>query len=185
MIIALAIIGGYLLGSIPFGLVLTRMAGLGDIRAIGSGNIGATNVLRTGNKGLALATLILDASKGAIAVGIALYFANFNIALIAGFAALVAASFASGYHLVGGGSESAPMRASSARPRTGIVREGLKADSAVLREKPEETAKVVAPLPSGVAVTVLSESGGFTQIRYERQGMSFEGWTPSANLTLR
>lgn len=89
MVIALAIIGGYLLGSIPFGLVLTRMAGLGDIRAIGSGNIGATNVLRTGNKGLALATLILDASKGAIAVGIALYFTNFNIALIAGFAALV------------------------------------------------------------------------------------------------
>ena len=53
------IIGGYLLGSIPFGLLLTRMAGLGDIRSIGSGNIGATNVLRTGNKGLAAATLLL------------------------------------------------------------------------------------------------------------------------------
>jgi glycerol-3-phosphate acyltransferase PlsY len=62
------IIGGYLLGSIPFGLLLTRMAGLGDIRKIGSGNIGATNVLRTGNKGLALATLLLDGGKGALAV---------------------------------------------------------------------------------------------------------------------
>src|SRR4051812_1234038 len=59
---------GYLLGSIPFGLVLTRAAGLGDIRTIGSGNIGATNVLRTGNKGLAAATLILDALKGFVAV---------------------------------------------------------------------------------------------------------------------
>lgn len=59
---------GYLLGSIPFGLLLTRWAGLGDIRAIGSGNIGATNVLRTGNKGLAAATLLLDALKGTAAV---------------------------------------------------------------------------------------------------------------------
>ena len=56
---------GYLLGSIPFGLILTRAAGLGDIRRIGSGNIGATNVLRTGNKGLAAATLLLDGGKGA------------------------------------------------------------------------------------------------------------------------
>jgi glycerol-3-phosphate acyltransferase PlsY len=62
---------GYLLGSIPFGLVLTRAAGLGDIRNIGSGNIGATNVLRTGHKGLALATLLLDGGKGAAAVLIA------------------------------------------------------------------------------------------------------------------
>lgn len=59
---------GYLLGSIPFGLVLCKLAGLGDIRKIGSGNIGATNVLRTGNKPLALATLLLDGGKGAIAV---------------------------------------------------------------------------------------------------------------------
>lgn len=58
----------YLLGSIPFGLVLTRAAGLGDIRAIGSGNIGATNVLRTGRKGLAAATLLLDGVKGVVAV---------------------------------------------------------------------------------------------------------------------
>jgi acyl phosphate:glycerol-3-phosphate acyltransferase len=62
---------GYLLGSIPFGLLLTRAAGLGDIRGIGSGNIGATNVLRTGNKGLAAATLLLDALKGAVAVWLA------------------------------------------------------------------------------------------------------------------
>jgi glycerol-3-phosphate acyltransferase PlsY len=61
-------IGSYLIGSIPFGLILTRMAGLGDIRAIGSGNIGATNVLRTGRRGLAAGTLLLDAAKGALAV---------------------------------------------------------------------------------------------------------------------
>lgn len=61
----------YLFGSIPFGLLLTRAAGLGDIRAIGSGNIGATNVLRTGNKGLAAATLLLDAGKGAVAILVA------------------------------------------------------------------------------------------------------------------
>src|SRR5262249_5265981 len=62
---------GYLLGSIPFGLVITRLAGTGDIRAIGSGNIGATNVLRTGRKGLAALTLILDALKGTLAVIVA------------------------------------------------------------------------------------------------------------------
>ena len=61
----------YLLGSIPFGVVVTRALGLGDVRAIGSGNIGATNVLRTGNKGAAAATLVLDAAKGGVAVLIA------------------------------------------------------------------------------------------------------------------
>lgn len=71
MTIALAAILGYLLGSIPFGLVITKAAGLGDIRSIGSGNIGATNVLRTGRKDLALATLLLDGGKGAIAVLVA------------------------------------------------------------------------------------------------------------------
>jgi glycerol-3-phosphate acyltransferase PlsY len=64
----IALLVGYLLGSIPFGLVLTKAAGAGDVRQIGSGNIGATNVLRTGNKGLALATLLLDALKGTVAV---------------------------------------------------------------------------------------------------------------------
>ncbi|RVA71271.1 glycerol-3-phosphate acyltransferase, partial [Mesorhizobium sp. M7A.F.Ca.US.006.04.2.1] len=59
-----SLVFGYLLGSIPFGLLLTRAAGLGDVRQIGSGNIGATNVLRTGNKGLAAATLLLDVLKG-------------------------------------------------------------------------------------------------------------------------
>jgi len=65
------IVLGYILGAIPFGLLLTRAAGLGDIRAVGSGNIGATNVLRTGKRGLAAATLVLDAAKGAVAVLIA------------------------------------------------------------------------------------------------------------------
>lgn len=67
---ALALALGYLLGSIPFGLILTRLGGAGDLRRIGSGNIGATNVLRTGHRGLAAATLLLDLAKGAAAVGI-------------------------------------------------------------------------------------------------------------------
>ena len=67
-LILLAALVGYLLGSIPFGLLLTKFAGAGDVREIGSGNIGATNVLRTGRKGLAAATLLLDALKGAAAV---------------------------------------------------------------------------------------------------------------------
>jgi acyl phosphate:glycerol-3-phosphate acyltransferase len=80
---------GYLFGSIPFGLLLTRMAGLGDIRAIGSGSIGATNVLRTGNKGLAAATLLLDAGKGAVAVGIFRYLGPPDAALWAGLGAVL------------------------------------------------------------------------------------------------
>jgi glycerol-3-phosphate acyltransferase PlsY len=80
---------GYLFGSVPFGLLLTRFAGLGDIRAIGSGNIGATNVLRTGNKGLALATLLLDAGKGAFAVGLFRYLGPPDAALWAGLGAVI------------------------------------------------------------------------------------------------
>ena len=85
----LAVILGYLLGSIPFGLVLTRLAGHGDIRAIGSGNIGATNVLRTGNKKLALATLLLDGAKGAAAVGLAHLLGQGGLAPLAGGCALL------------------------------------------------------------------------------------------------
>jgi glycerol-3-phosphate acyltransferase PlsY len=82
-------IGGYLLGSIPFGLILTRQAGLGDIRQIGSGNIGATNVLRTGRRDLAAATLAGDAAKGALAVFVAGWLASPVGAAIAGGAALL------------------------------------------------------------------------------------------------
>ncbi len=90
----LAMVTGYLLGSIPFGLLLTRAAGLGDVRAIGSGNIGATNVLRTGHKGLAAATLILDALKGTAAVMLAKYglfghLPALDIGFVAGFGALL------------------------------------------------------------------------------------------------
>ncbi len=71
LLLALTALASYLLGSIPFGIVITRLLGLGDLRQIGSGNIGATNVLRTGNKAAALATLLLDAAKGGVAVLIA------------------------------------------------------------------------------------------------------------------
>lgn len=85
----MALVLGYLLGSIPFGLLLTRAAGLGDIRQIGSGNIGATNVLRTGNKKLAAATLLLDAAKGAFAVLLARSWLGETPAMIAGVAAFL------------------------------------------------------------------------------------------------
>ena len=83
MNIVLALAGGYLLGSIPFGVILTRTFGAGDLRQIGSGNIGATNVLRTGRKGLAAGTLLLDAAKGAVAVCLA-RMVDPQLALIAG-----------------------------------------------------------------------------------------------------
>ncbi|MEF9604472.1 glycerol-3-phosphate 1-O-acyltransferase PlsY [Paracoccus sp. PXZ] len=80
---------GYLLGSVPFGIVITRALGLGDLRRIGSGNIGATNVLRTGNKPAALGTLLLDGGKGAIAVLLARWLAGDDAALVAGAAAFL------------------------------------------------------------------------------------------------
>ena len=80
---------GYLFGSIPFGLILTRLAGTRDLRSIGSGNIGATNVLRTGRKGLAAATLIGDALKGTAAVLIVKWFYGSELALVAGLAAFL------------------------------------------------------------------------------------------------
>jgi glycerol-3-phosphate acyltransferase PlsY len=92
LILLLVAVASYLLGSIPFGLVITRALGLGDLRQIGSGNIGATNVLRTGNRAAAAATLILDAAKGAVAVLLAR-------ALVGPDAAQVAALFAFLGHL--------------------------------------------------------------------------------------
>src|SRR5438045_6513682 len=80
---------GYLLGSIPFGLILTRLAGTQDIRSVGSGNIGATNVLRTGRKGLAAATLLGDAIKGTAAVLIIRHFGGPQLAMIAGLGAFL------------------------------------------------------------------------------------------------
>ncbi|HYD86181.1 MAG TPA: glycerol-3-phosphate 1-O-acyltransferase PlsY [Vitreimonas sp.] len=102
LIFILAAAGGYLLGSIPFGLVITRLSGLGDIRNIGSGNIGATNVLRTGRKDLALATLLLDAGKAAIALLLAREIADMagssaelqrQVGLVAGAAAFIGHCF--------------------------------------------------------------------------------------------
>lgn len=90
----LAGIGGYLLGAVPFGIVIAKLFGLGDLRTIGSGNIGATNVLRTGNKLAAFLTLILDSGKGAIAVGITLYLTDDPFAgYAAGFFAVVGHNF--------------------------------------------------------------------------------------------
>jgi glycerol-3-phosphate acyltransferase PlsY len=88
-IIGLAFVFGYLLGSVPFGLLLTKAAGGPDVRTIGSGNIGATNVLRTGRKGLAAVTLLCDAFKGTVAVLLAAYFAGAEAALFAGLGAFL------------------------------------------------------------------------------------------------
>ena len=87
--IIIGLVVGYLLGSIPFGLILTRLAGSGDIRAVGSGNIGATNVLRTGRKGLAAATLLGDMLKGAGEVLLMRKIGGIDPALAAGFAAVI------------------------------------------------------------------------------------------------
>jgi glycerol-3-phosphate acyltransferase PlsY len=88
-LLPVALIFGYLLGSIPFGLILTRFAGTPDLRSIGSGNIGATNVLRTGRKGLAAATLIGDMLKGTVAVIIAVYYGGPNAAMLAALGAFL------------------------------------------------------------------------------------------------
>lgn len=89
MMIVAGLVVGYLLGSIPFGLLFTRLGGKGDIRDIGSGNIGATNVLRSGSKLLALATLLADAAKGFIAVGVIWHYGSDHAAFLAGLAAFV------------------------------------------------------------------------------------------------
>jgi glycerol-3-phosphate acyltransferase PlsY len=87
-----ALVGGYLLGSIPFGLILTRLGGAGDLRAIGSGNIGATNVLRTGNRLLAFLTLLGDGLKGTVAVLLGAHWGP-ETAIIAGFGAFIGHCF--------------------------------------------------------------------------------------------
>ena len=106
-ILIMCLVGGYLLGSVPYGLVLTRLAGLGDIRKIGSGNIGATNVLRTGRKDLALLTVLCDASKAGVAALLAMNLVpesdmffmgiptqtNLVMALCAGVAAIIGHNF--------------------------------------------------------------------------------------------
>jgi acyl phosphate:glycerol-3-phosphate acyltransferase len=97
-----AIVIGYLLGSIPFGLLLTRFAGTQDLRSIGSGSIGATNVLRTGRKGLAAATLLCDMLKGTAAVLIANHYGGFDAAMLAGFAAFLGHLFPVWLHFKGG-----------------------------------------------------------------------------------
>lgn len=92
-LLGLTVVLAYLLGSIPFGIVMARLFGLGDLRAVGSGNIGATNVLRTGNKPAAFLTLILDAGKGAIAVLVARVLLGEDAAQLAGFAAFLGHCF--------------------------------------------------------------------------------------------
>jgi glycerol-3-phosphate acyltransferase PlsY len=92
----------YLIGSVPFGLILTRIAGAGDLRAIGSGNIGATNVLRTGRKGLAVATLILDVLKGAVPVWLAGRYFGPDMAVVAGLGAVVGHCFPVWLKFLGG-----------------------------------------------------------------------------------
>ena len=91
--VLIAVMISYLLGSIPFGLIMTRFAGIKDIRSIGSGNIGATNVLRSGKKGLAAITLLLDCGKGLLAVYLAEKFLGFSdgnfITLIVGFTCVI------------------------------------------------------------------------------------------------
>ena len=88
-LLALIALGAYLLGAVPFGIVITRGLGLGDLRQIGSGNIGATNVLRTGNRWAALMTLLLDAGKGGIAVVIARQFGPSDAEQLAALAAFL------------------------------------------------------------------------------------------------
>jgi acyl phosphate:glycerol-3-phosphate acyltransferase len=97
----IALLCGYLIGSIPFGLLLTRAMGLGDLRHIGSGNIGATNVLRTGNKKLAATTLLLDILKGTLVAVIAIHFGLFA-AMLAGFGAFCGHLFPIGLGFKGG-----------------------------------------------------------------------------------
>jgi acyl phosphate:glycerol-3-phosphate acyltransferase len=89
VLLPVALILGYLLGSIPFGLILTKLAGTKDLRAIGSGSIGATNVLRTGHKGLAAATLLLDMLKGTLGVIIAGFYGGPNAAMLAALGAFL------------------------------------------------------------------------------------------------
>src|ERR1700748_1319253 len=100
--LVVTIVLAYLLGSIPFGLVLTRLTGAGDIRKIGSGNIGATNVLRTGRKGLAAATLLLDMLKGTVAVIIAGHYSSAAAAMLAGLGAFLGHLFPVGLKFKGG-----------------------------------------------------------------------------------
>lgn len=88
MVSFIAVLIGYVCGSIPFGLLLTKAAGLGDVRSIGSGNIGATNVLRTGNKKIAALTLFFDGLKGAVPVLLLTYFGTPQAGMIAGLAAM-------------------------------------------------------------------------------------------------
>ena len=95
-------VAAYLLGSVPFGLIFTKISGRGDIRGIGSGNIGATNVLRTGSRKLAGLTLIFDAGKGAVAVAVAGHFAGSQMAAVAGLLVVAGHCFPIWLKFVGG-----------------------------------------------------------------------------------
>lgn len=100
--LGLGLLAGYLAGAIPFGLLLTRVAKAGDLRAIGSGNIGATNVLRTGRKGLALATLLLDLAKGAVPTWLAMRWFGPDLAVLTGLGAVLGHCFPAWLRFKGG-----------------------------------------------------------------------------------
>ena len=165
----IAFVIAYLIGSVPFGVILTRLGGAGDLRQIGSGNIGATNVLRTGRKGLALATLALDVLKGALPVWLGGRYFGPDIAVIAGLGAVLGHCFPvwleiprrqgrrdrlrrrRGAHPAGGGD------------RAGAVRRGRAADPLRLarldprRGRDRPGGLLARPLPAGPA---LSRAGG-------------------------
>jgi glycerol-3-phosphate acyltransferase PlsY len=149
----------YFLGSVPFGLVLTRMAGLGDIRSIGSGSIGATNVLRTGSKALAAATLLLDGLKGAVAVWLGLYVAGADGEVLCGVAAVLGHLFPVWLNFRGGkGVATGAGVLLAASPFSGLVCGAIWLAMAVL-SKISSTSSLSAVALSPLVVWLITDDG--------------------------